>query len=214
MKSSSEAERLEQYHRGELEVARNPQHPNFILPPPIGPGKQILDIGCGAGQTLIAAYPDRVTFGMDIDPAALRLGRQWSNQVQFVCGSAEALPWPDARMDMVIARVSLPYTNLAVSLPEIRRVLRPGGKFWATLHPIEICWRQAKQGSYKSWIYFSYIVCNSLLFHFTQREFRFRGRYETFQTEAGFATALRAAGFEQIRFERGKHFLVTAQVPE
>jgi ubiquinone/menaquinone biosynthesis C-methylase UbiE len=203
---------LEKYHQGELAIARDPTHPNYIQPPPISPRERILDIGCGAGQTLLSSYADRVAIGLDVDPCALALGRRWSPATRLVNASAEQLPVADASMDLVVARVSLPYTDLRKSLPEVRRVLRPGGRFWATLHPIDICLRQARNGNYKSWIYFAYIACNSLLFHFTQRTFRLRGRMESFQTEAGFATALLNAGFENIRFERGKHFVVSAEL--
>lgn len=64
----------EQYHRGELKVALDPSHPAHILPPGLPRSHAVLDIGCGAGQTLIAAYPDRISYGVDVDVEALKLG--------------------------------------------------------------------------------------------------------------------------------------------
>jgi ubiquinone/menaquinone biosynthesis C-methylase UbiE len=201
----------ERYHRGELAVALDPNHPAHILPPPVSRSQRVLDIGCGAGQTLIAAYPDRVSFGLDMDLDALKLGRCLTDRVRFVCGTAEALPWPDGQFDMVIARVSLPYTDIGRSLAEIYRVLKKSGTLWMTLHPFSAVWRQAKSGNYKSWIFFAYILLNSAVFDLTQRQFPFLGRYESFQTRSGIARALRKKGFESISIGRGKHFLVTAR---
>ena len=37
--------------------------------------------------------------------------------------------------DLVISRVSLPYTDIPQSLSEIARVLREDGRVWLSLHP-------------------------------------------------------------------------------
>ncbi len=201
----------EQYHREELEIALDPSHPAHILPPPLPRSWRVLDVGCGAGQTLTATYPDRVSFGLDHDRAALRLGRSWGGPVCFVCGKAEAMPWQNGQFDMVIARVSLAYTDISRSLKEIHRVLRNGGELWMTLHPFSIPWRRAKSSNYKDWLLFVYIVLNSALFHLTRKQFSFLGRYESFQTERGISRALSKTGFERISITRDRHFLVTAR---
>jgi len=200
----------EAYHREELRIALDPSHPAHLLPPPLPDSRKILDIGCGAGQTLSAAYPDRITFGLDIDLNALQLGRTLTDRVCFVCGRAEALPWPDQQFDLVIARVSLAYTNLSVSLREIHRVLRRGGEVWMTLHPFSVPWTQVKSSHVKGRIYFAYILLNSALFHFVGKQLAYRGRYESFQTESGISRALTRSGFENISITK-RHFLVTAK---
>ncbi|MEP6715422.1 MAG: class I SAM-dependent methyltransferase [Terriglobia bacterium] len=201
----------ENYHLRELAIALDASHSAHILPPPLPPSDRVLDIGCGAGQTLIAAYPDRISFGLDIDFDALKLGRSLAENVRFVRARAEALPWRDGEFDLVIARVSLAYTDIAASLLEVRRVLRDGGQLWMTLHPFAIPWKQAVSGNYKGWILFGYILMNSILFHFTQKQFSFRGKFESFQTDGGLTRALRRSGFEQISISRGRHYLVTAR---
>jgi SAM-dependent methyltransferase len=201
----------ERYHRAELKTALDPNHPSHILPPAVPLSHRVLDVGCGAGQTLIAAYPDRVSFGLDIDPEALRLGHSLTDRVRFVCGRAEALPYADEQFDLVAARVSLAYTNIAPALREIHRTLKEGGKLWMTLHPFSIPWELAKKANYKGRIFFGYVVLNSLLFHLVQKQFPFLGRYESFQTESGVRRALLRNGFDQIVITRGKHFLVTAR---
>ena len=200
-----------QYHLEELRIAQDPLHPSHYLPPAAAPSARILDVGCGAGQSLIGAYPGRITFGLDRDLGALHLGQTLTGDVQFVCGAAEALPFRSEEFDLIIARVSLAYTDVCLSLREIRRVLRRGGRVWMTLHPLAHCWRQARLANLKGWFFFAYIIANGVLFHCLQRQFSLFGKQESFQTEKGIVRALRAAGFQEIRVERKAHFVVTAQ---
>lgn len=199
------------YHLGELKTARDPADPAHILPPPVPLEWHILDVGCGAGQTLLTAYPDRITFGLDIDLEALRLGQTLTRNVRFACGLIETLPYREQAFDCVIARVSLAYTNLTVSLKEIRRVLKPDGSLWMTLHPISVPWGVARIVGWKGKVFFGYVALNSLLFHFFGRQFPFFGRYESFQTERGMRRALSQCGFRDVTLQRGNHFIMTAR---
>jgi ubiquinone/menaquinone biosynthesis C-methylase UbiE len=144
---------IEEYHLGELAIALDPKHPSHVLPPIAPEVKRVLDIGCGAGQTLIAACPDRDCVGVDVDPAALRLGRTLAQPIRFVAARAESLPFSNARFDLVIARVSLPYTNIPRALAEIHRVLAPGGRVWMTLHRLRFAWRHVKAADIRAGSY-------------------------------------------------------------
>lgn len=200
-----------EYHLAELRIARDPSHPSHVNPPPLAPGKKILDIGCGAGQTLIATYPNRLAFGVDIDLDALKLGRTLTDQVAFTCARAEALPFASHSFDALVARVSIPLTNMRDSIREMRRVLKPGGLLWMTLHSFSIPWGAAKKANFNGRIFFLYILLNSFLFHVAQRQIRFPwGGYESFQTEKGIKRALRRAGFQEISVAIGRHFVVNA----
>jgi ubiquinone/menaquinone biosynthesis C-methylase UbiE len=189
------------YHRRELQIALDPHDPGHIPAPPIAAGQRILDIGCGAGQTLIASYSGNPCFGMDIDFEALRLSRSLGCSAPMVAGRAETLPFGDASFDAVIARVSLPYTDLPRSLVEIRRVLRTGGFLWMVSHSLSVPWSAVRPERPRSWLFFSYITMNGLLFHISGRVFPCLGRYESFQTVAGIRRALTTAGFCDIRTE-------------
>lgn len=200
------------YHLEELRIALDQSDPQHILPPSLPLSMTALDIGCGAGQTLIATYPEGRVFGLDVDLGALKLGKTLSDRIPFTCGRAEALPFATGCFDVVIARVSLPYTHINRSLREIRRVLRPDGNLWMTLHPFEVPWRLMKVASVKRWIFFSYILLNSSLFHFLGGLFQFPGRgYESFQTQFGIRRALRRTGFSDVTISKEHHFLVTAR---
>jgi ubiquinone/menaquinone biosynthesis C-methylase UbiE len=131
--------------------------------------------------------------------------------VAFVCGQAGALPFRDQSFDAVVSRVTLPLTNIPESLREIRRVLREEGLLWFTVHSFTVPWKAARRLSPRAWLFFLYVVSNSLLFHVCGRQVSFLGkRYESFQTERGIRRALSRLGFKQVEIRRGKFFAVTA----
>src|SRR6266542_3345766 len=123
----------------------------------------------------------------------------------------------DGSFEVVISRVSLPYMRLPAALREIVRVLRPGGQVWFTLHPISTSLlgvaRSLKERNAKNLAHQLYVIVNGLFFHFTGRLFRSpfnRAKCESFQTARGIVRAMRAAGFDQVRAERGRFLVVTA----
>ncbi|MEX2302242.1 MAG: class I SAM-dependent methyltransferase [Bryobacterales bacterium] len=203
----------EEYHLGELALALDPSDSRRITPPPRPASATVLDIGCGAGQTLIAAYPDRVSYGLDIDVGALALGGRLTKRVRFSRGRAEDLPYSDAQFDLVISRVALPYTNFQRSLKEIRRVLKPGGGLWITLHSFSMVVRNLNLRRPRTYVSFAYVAANSLLFHCFQRQFSLLGKCESFQTMRGVRRVLEENGFGGIEISHGRHFVVEGRVP-
>lgn len=212
------------YHLAELEIARTPGDPRRVQPELPATFRSLLDVGCGAGQTIIAAeVPPHVTkCGVDVDEAALALGRTLAPQhgvaVHFTRASGEALPFAAASFDVVISRVAMPYMHLPTAIAEMARVLTPGGTLWVTLHPATLVLAQLRRAvrerHVKSVLYFGYAMLNGALFHVTGAMWRFplnRARCESFQTEAGMRRALQRAGFARVRVTRTvRHFAVTA----
>lgn len=105
------------------------------------PGGRVLDVGCGCGlDTFVAALlvgPAGRTTGLDLTVEMLEWPRETCaasglENVEFLEGSAENLPFADASFDLVISNGAL---NLVpdkdAAFAEIRRVLRPGGAFTA-----------------------------------------------------------------------------------
>ncbi len=97
------------------------------------PGKDVLEVGCGRGGGVgyMARYlRPRFLVGLDLSPRALTLSRirGHGQHVQFVCGDAQALPFPPARFDAVVnVESSHCYPVMENFLAEVFRVLRPGG---------------------------------------------------------------------------------------
>ena len=183
--------------------------------------RAILDIGCGIGQTFIAARleDDRILVGLDIDTESLSWGARQFEHIQFVNGIAERLPFPDKSFDLVVSRVSLPYTNIPQSLAEIERVLKDQGRVWFTLHPLSKSIGELEQAvrdrAIKDVVFFCYVIAHGIFFHFFGRQFGFpfSNRTESFQTESSMRKCVQRAGFTDIQFRRGRHFVCTATKP-
>jgi ubiquinone/menaquinone biosynthesis C-methylase UbiE len=205
-----------EYHAEELRIALSADHPAKILPP-VGAGhRRVLDVGCGAGQTLIAGVvgDGRECFGVDVDPSALSLGRSLSTELRLACASGEALPFRSASFDLVICRVALPYMHVATAVGEMGRVLRPGGEVWLVIHPFRMAlswlWRSLRERRLRAAAFRCFVIVNGLVLHLTGRQMAVpvgRNRRETFQTRRSITRALVRAGFAEVRTERGRHFV-------
>jgi ubiquinone/menaquinone biosynthesis C-methylase UbiE len=202
------------YHEDELQIALDAANPQRAMPP-TDDAESILDIGCGAGQTLVALGNHKRRVGVDIDVEALRFGlsRTMTNGIRVAAARGEHLPFADGAFDFVYSRVALPYMNIPVALAEMHRVLQPRGRLWLTLHTIDIPAVQFRRGNLRGKINAAYTVLNGLWFHCSGRTFRvLRGLCESIQTERGMRIALSRAGFSRIEFRRTtQHFTVTAE---
>jgi ubiquinone/menaquinone biosynthesis C-methylase UbiE len=95
-------------------------------------GQELLDLGCGSGFHLprFASSASRV-FGVEPHPALLRLAarrtRALSN-VTVLSGTAQAVPLPDASVDVAHARWAYFFgPGCEPGLAELARVVRRGG---------------------------------------------------------------------------------------
>jgi ubiquinone/menaquinone biosynthesis C-methylase UbiE len=211
------------YHLQELQVASIQNHPGRIMPPINGNQKRILDVGCGAGQTLIASQlaPDVTAVGVDMDIAALLLGKQLSEEIDFVCAHGEDLPLNSEYFDLVISRVAVPYMHKHIALGEMWRVLRNGGRMWIALHPFSMVAKEMLHNltrlELKAAVHRSYVLVNGITGHFFGKELRSpfgqRG-YESFQTNRSISRLLTEIGFADIRIRRDRFFVVTATKPK
>lgn len=93
-----------------------------------GRARRALDIGCGAGLStaVLSAAAERV-FGLEPVPAMLAHCHAVAPEAMFVAGQAERLPFRSGSFDLVTAAGSLNYVDLELFLPELVRVLTPGG---------------------------------------------------------------------------------------
>lgn len=103
------------------------------------PGETVLDIGSGGGvDTILAAHavgPEGRAIGLDLLEAMCERGRAnaeaagVSGWTEFRRGEMEAIPLPDASVDVVISNGVLNLSGRkSRALAEIFRVLRPGGR--------------------------------------------------------------------------------------
>ena len=96
----------------------------------VGAGDRLLDLACGTGDlSELAVKRGATVIGADFAREMLRGARRRGIAAAFVQGDAEALPLPDASVDVVTCGFALRnFGSLDGALGEIARVLRPGGR--------------------------------------------------------------------------------------
>jgi len=104
-------------------------------------GDAVVDICCGQGSVAEAlrAKGCKVT-GLDFSPAMLDMARSRVPQATFVEGDAMELPFNAATFDAATMGFGILHVpDGAKAMAEVRRVLKPGGRFVYTLwHPPSI----------------------------------------------------------------------------
>jgi SAM-dependent methyltransferase len=114
--------------RWALEPVRNRQPVQDRLPVPDRRPVRVADVGAGTGKltaTLVGLGAE-VT-AVEPDPQMLAELRRAMPAVRSVPGSAEEIPLPDASLDAVLAGQAMHWFDMNRALPEIARVLTPGG---------------------------------------------------------------------------------------
>ena len=96
----------------------------------------LLDVATGTGNTALALAPLVLrVIGLDVasgmlDQARVRAQAENVENVEFITGSAEELPFPDAQFSLVVSRhAPHHFHDLDKFLREVRRVLKPQGRF-------------------------------------------------------------------------------------
>jgi trans-aconitate methyltransferase len=96
-------------------------------------GERILDLGCGDGQ-LTARLVATGAIVTGVDASADMVAAAQLRGIDAIAGNAENLPFPDADFNAVFSNAALHWVrNHEAMLAEVRRVLRPGGRFVAEM---------------------------------------------------------------------------------
>lgn len=160
-------------------------------------GQRVLDVATGSGEPALTiarlVAPTGSVVGTDVSEGMLVVAREFAHRdgvenVEFVYADAESLPFEDGSFDAVTARMGIMFfIDVAESLSEARRVLRPGGR--------------AAFSAWGSWL-------DSSMFHAFLEPFARRAsppdpppgapHPQRFATEGSLSQALRAAGFTDV----------------
>lgn len=112
------------YERG------RPSYPEAALDWLLPPGaRRVLDLGAGTGK-LTRQVAARGLDVVAVDPSAAMLDqlRLALPEVAALRGTAEAIPLPSGSVDVVLVAQAWHWVDPAVAVPEVARVLKPGGR--------------------------------------------------------------------------------------
>lgn len=107
------------------------------------PGEQVLDVGCGGGQTsralAQAASPGGAVLAVDISEPILRVARQHHGAVAnlaFLQADAGSADLGTARFDLLFSRFGVMFfADPAAAFGTLRRAVKPDGRM------VFLCWR-------------------------------------------------------------------------
>ena len=115
-------------HPGGLRLSKN-----ILSKEKIEETTAILDVGCGTGQTtayLAEQYKCKLT-SIDCNKVMLDKAKQRFQslglQIDVRHGNAECLPVDDNTFDIILSESVIAFTDVSLTIPEFRRVLKPDG---------------------------------------------------------------------------------------
>lgn len=107
-----------------------PNHDAVVSALRLAGAERILDVGCGTG--ILAARIEQelgpeVVYGCDPSAGMLEKARERSATVNWIQGTAEALPLEAGSVDAVTTTEAFQFFDQPAALREFHRVLEPGG---------------------------------------------------------------------------------------
>ncbi|WP_380171087.1 class I SAM-dependent methyltransferase [Kineococcus sp. DHX-1] len=132
-----------------------PGYPDDAVDFLVGPARRVLDLGAGTGK-FTASLAARALDVVAVEPSTRMLAqlRAALPGVEAHEGSAEATGLPDASVDAVVVAQAWHWVDPARAVPEVARVLRPGGTLglvWnvrdESVPWVSRVWEIAQQGS-------------------------------------------------------------------
>lgn len=95
----------------------------------VGPGRLTIEIGAGTGKflPLLEECGGHILALEPVDAMRERLAHDHPD-IEAIAGTAEAIPLPDASMDVAVCAQAFHWFASAAALAEIGRVLAPGGR--------------------------------------------------------------------------------------
>jgi len=133
--------------RESLELQLGPLGQRALSVLALRPGENVLDIGCGGGETALElarlVAPNGTVVGVDLSAAVLafaqRTGRGY-DRVRFVQADAEVYPFEPASFDAGFSRFGVMFfADPTAAFINIRRSLKPNGRL------AFVCWRELEK---------------------------------------------------------------------
>jgi SAM-dependent methyltransferase len=106
-----------------------PHNERFRAVAAVAAGEDVLDVGCGTGEsTREAAQAGATALGIDVSAAAIARARELGG-ASFEVADAQTHPFPAAAFDVVLSRFgAMFFADPAAAFANLARALRPGGR--------------------------------------------------------------------------------------
>ncbi|MBV6458882.1 MAG: Ubiquinone/menaquinone biosynthesis C-methyltransferase UbiE [Fimbriimonadaceae bacterium] len=125
-------------------------------------GKVFLDYACGEGHAACqCAKVAKLAIGLDISSTSIELSKTNARRLgvddktYFLQGDCENTGLPDNSIDVVLCSGMLHHLDLSYAFPELRRILKPGGKILAVealdYNPLIKAYRKLTPGLRTEW---------------------------------------------------------------
>ncbi len=127
-----------------VEIFTTPPAAKLVKFAQVAPAQKVLDVACGTGVVAVtAARRGAKVSGLDLSPVLIERARKNASiaevDIDFVEGDAEALPYPDASLDVVLSQFGHMFAPRPdVALQEMLRVLKVGGRIAFSTWPPEL----------------------------------------------------------------------------
>lgn len=142
-----------------------------LLEERVDSGSSVLDLGCGCGVPVARRLAQRYAVtGIDLSPVQIARARELVPGATFVCADMTTLRFPDESFGAItclFALIHLPLAEQPTLLRNVRRWLRPGGLFlatvghrawtglekdWLGVNGGDMWWSHADAETYRQWL--------------------------------------------------------------
>ena len=189
---------------------------SFMQRVELQPQQQVLDVCAGTnavGIALLQREPTLDVHAMDRSAAMQTVGQQRAAELGFqiksTIGDVHSLPFPDSHFDIVTLQFASRHLRVREVFGEIRRVLKPGGRFYHSdlLRPRNPIVKKLYYSYLKGCLGITGLIVGSGPAAVQAKQY-FMDALELFYTAEDLSILLRELGFVEVRADKVFHGMI------